>query len=187
MRDLFKLIADFREKWALHSECWGEERTPGLADAEQDDDEIMYDEKLLQQSAEQACYASASGAQTLVPEEKHGETEETAEEKTDEKIKKKKKVKRRSSAASSKSEMSGKLSTEALEDGEEKVPCEPGFRVVAEEAAPLSPVPEAPEVLMEDLTPEEQAELAIVTQKIAALEAEALRLGIVQLDFGYML
>ena len=174
VRLLFKLIADYREKWATHSECWGHERTPALADARNDPEDLDHDQKLLAQQTEQACYSvevepdapnepaePAEAAETPFPEEAKSSRRKKL---------KKFRMKRLSSASSSKI-------GEVTKPGD--IACEPS------DDCPHSPVPESDDVLPSSMTDglseEELKELNIVQEKIAALEAECLRLGFLQL------
>ena len=142
MKELFKLIADYREKWAAQAEFFGPEYDRRLADAEPDDDDngVKKFEEWAASQSETSCYEEAEGKAAGSGSKKSTKAKGAEAE-----------VVREASEA----EPAG-----AMHDAPKKAP--------EEASEPLDEV--AAE--LEDLSPEELAELKRMEEKIAALEAE---------------
>ena len=192
VKDLFRVIGIYRDRWALQTECWGEAGTPQLADCDTGRADLAMDKKLANNKLEMECYdecVAEPGATAPEPEAASG----SGDTPKGGRLSKMKKKKSKSATSLGRSNTTSSVAESADGTMASETPSEMGAGKVdgaldgeapsnaealpLEAATPtpglpaLAPMPHCNEVM----TPEEQEELRDLNEKIAALEKEAAR------------
>ena len=157
MRELFKLIADYREKWAAQAECFGPGYERKLADEAEDlDAGSKKFEEWANSKSEGLCY-EGSGSVEEAGKDSGSESTSTKKSKKD---RRKVKAAEKASHAEAVEEASH---AEAVEEA--------GHAKAVEEASQKASAEDLDGELL-DLTPDELEELRRLEEKIAELEVE---------------